>query len=110
MHDNILNAADVAAVANVFGHTRIDLYGVSYGSLLAQHVVEQFPTLVHAVILDGVVPKDRTPNLEYQVSKNTAFANMFADCAASPICAADYPNLQQTYVSLVATLNEKPLE
>ena len=107
--NSLANAADVAAVAATFGHSKIDLYGVSYGSLLAQHVVEQFPTLVHAVILDGVVPKDREPNLEYQVSKNDAFANMFADCAASPACAADYPNLQQTYVRLVATLNEKPL-
>ncbi len=107
--NSLANADDVAAIAKMFGHTNIDLYGVSYGSLLAQHVVERHPALIHAVILDGVVPKDREPNLEYQVSKNNAFTNMFADCAADQACNAYYPNLQQTYVKLYNTLEATPL-
>jgi pimeloyl-ACP methyl ester carboxylesterase len=107
--NSLANADDVAAIATLFGHTQIDLYGVSYGSLLAQHVVERHPSLVRAVILDGVVPKDREPNYEYAVSKTDAFQHMFDDCAADPACNAHYPNLQQTYVALYNALEANPI-
>lgn len=107
--NSFANADDVAAIAQIFGHTSIDLYGVSYGSLLAQHVVERHPGLVRAVILDGVVPKDREPNYEAELSKNDAFGHMFADCAADAVCSADYPDLQNTYVTLVAKFNKNPI-
>jgi pimeloyl-ACP methyl ester carboxylesterase len=107
--NSLANAGDVAAIAQILGHERIDLYGVSYGSLLAQHVVERYPNLVHAVILDGVVPKDREPNYEYYVSKDAAFNNMFADCAADADCNAHYPNLKQTYVDVYNKLEADPI-
>lgn len=107
--NSLASADDVAAIATQFGHTSIDVYGVSYGTLLAQHVAERHPNLVHALILDGVVPKDREPNFEYQVSMDEAFRNLFADCAASTACATSYPNLQTRYVELVAKLNAEPL-
>ncbi|MFM7678989.1 MAG: alpha/beta fold hydrolase, partial [Roseiflexaceae bacterium] len=107
--NSLANADDVAAIATIFGHSQIDLYGVSYGSLLAQHVVERHPSLVRAVILDGVVPKDREPNYEYAVSKTDAFQHMFDDCAADPDCNAHYPNLQQTYVTLYNALEANPI-
>ena len=104
------NADDVAAVAAMLGHGTIDLYGVSYGSLLAQHVVVRHPNLVHALVLDGVVPTTRSPQTEWLSSRQTAFANLFADCAADPACNGYYPDLTTRLPALLQRVNDQPLQ
>ena len=103
------NADDIAAIATAFDYPQIDLYGVSYGTLLAQHVVQRHPSLVRALILDGVVPMHQNVNLWYRNSGDQAIRNGFADCAADIACARDYPNIQNEYIALVNKLNAQPL-
>ena len=103
------NADDIAAIATALDYLQIDLYGVSYGTLLAQHVVQRHPTLVRALILDSVVPMHQNVNLWYRNSGDQAIRNGFADCAADIACARDYPDIQNEYIALVKTLNDKPL-
>lgn len=103
------NADDIAAVASMLGHDSIDVYGVSYGSLLAQHVVARHPELVHALVLDGVVPMTVSPQTQWIASRQQSFAHLFADCAADPVCNAHYPALTTRLPELIATLNASPL-
>ena len=49
---------DLDAVRAALGYARINLYGVSYGTRVAQHYLRRFPGQVRALILDGVVPPD----------------------------------------------------
>jgi pimeloyl-ACP methyl ester carboxylesterase len=35
---------------------KINLYGVSYGTLLALHYLKMYPQSLRSVILDGVLP------------------------------------------------------
>ena len=103
------NADDVAAIATALDYPQIDLYGVSYGTLLAQHVVQRHPNLVRALILDSVVPMHQNVNLWYRNSGDQAIRNGFADCAADVACAHDYPDIQNEYIALVNKLNAQPL-
>jgi pimeloyl-ACP methyl ester carboxylesterase len=103
------NADDIAAIAVALNYPQIDLYGVSYGTLLAQHVVRRHPTLVRALILDSVVPMHQNVNLWYRNSGDQAIRNGFADCAADIACARDYPDIQNEYIALVNKLNAQPL-
>jgi len=103
------NADDVAAIAAALNYPQIDLYGVSYGTLLAQHVVRRHPTLVRALILDSVVPMHEDVNLWYRNSGDQAIRNAFADCAFDEACDHDYPDIQNEYIALVKKLNENPL-
>lgn len=103
------NADDIAAIATALDYRQIDLYGVSYGTLLAQHVVRRHPNLVRALILDSVVPMHQNVNLWYRNSGDTAIRNGFADCNADPACARDYPDIQNVYVALINKLNEQPI-
>jgi pimeloyl-ACP methyl ester carboxylesterase len=103
------NADDIAAIAVALNYPQIDLYGVSYGTLLAQHVVRRHPTLVRALILDSVVPMHQNVNLWYRNSGDQAIRNGFADCAADIACARDYPDIQNEYIALVKKFNENPL-
>src|SRR5690606_4668082 len=49
---------DLDAVRAALGHARINLYGVSYGTRVAQHYMRRHPERVRSAILDGVVPAD----------------------------------------------------
>jgi len=46
---------DLDAVRAALGYSRINLYGGSYGSRVAQHYLRRYPDRVRSVILDGVV-------------------------------------------------------
>ena len=46
---------DLDRVREALGYERINLYGSSYGTRVAQHYMRKFPARTRAVILDGVV-------------------------------------------------------
>jgi len=46
---------DLDDVRAALGYQRINLYGVSYGTRVAQHYMRRYPEHVRAVILDGVI-------------------------------------------------------
>jgi pimeloyl-ACP methyl ester carboxylesterase len=51
-YNSVESAEDVAAVMKALGFDRFDLYGLSYGALLAQHVLRDFPQAVRSITLD----------------------------------------------------------
>ena len=53
------NAADMYSVADALGYDQFNYFGVSYGTLLGQYVMDQakdHPGMLRSVILDSVVP------------------------------------------------------
>jgi pimeloyl-ACP methyl ester carboxylesterase len=102
------NAADVESLRQALGYGPINLYGVSYGTLLAQHVMRNYPASLRTVTLDAVVPASVNPYPQVPLSQSRAFAGLFAACAATPTCAADYPGLEPRFFALVDNLNTAP--
>jgi pimeloyl-ACP methyl ester carboxylesterase len=47
---------DLEALREALGYPAFNLYGISYGSRVAQHFVRRYPQATRTVILDGVVP------------------------------------------------------
>lgn len=106
--DSLENAADVDAVRAALGYDRINLYGVSYGTLLALHVMRNFPAVVRSAVLDSVVPTQNNFVVEATRSENRALTELFNACAADTACNRDYPNLEKTFYDLVARLDKTP--
>ena len=48
--------ADLEAVREALGYGALNLYGVSYGSRVAQHFAKRYPGSTRSIFLDGVVP------------------------------------------------------
>src|SRR6185437_15789075 len=48
--------ADLDAVREALGVSRLNLIGVSYGTRVAQHFAAAHPAAVRSIVLDGVVP------------------------------------------------------
>jgi len=107
--NSLENAADIESLRLALGYERINLYGVSYGTLLTQHFMRQFPHSLRSVILDAVVPTQTNFITQIPHTMDRAYKNLFRACAEDPECSANYPDLERVFFSLVAELNQKPL-
>jgi pimeloyl-ACP methyl ester carboxylesterase len=109
-YNSVQNAADVDLIRQALGYDEYNYYGVSYGTLLGFHLLRDQPDHLRSAILDGVVPTNL--NFIPKVTENTdrVFTAVIDACRDDPGCAADYPNLEGRFFSLVDRLNENPIE
>jgi pimeloyl-ACP methyl ester carboxylesterase len=87
--------ADLAAVREALQYPVIDLYGVSYGTRVAELYMRRFPATVHAVILDGVTFPEQVIGPDTPQDGQRALDLIVARCEGSRECAAAYPALRQ---------------
>ncbi|GAB3443076.1 hypothetical protein GCM10027517_21040 [Phycicoccus ginsengisoli] len=104
------DAADVVDLGPALGYRTVNLFGYSYGSLLALMAMRAHPDGVRIVILASPLP----PQVSYRTDMpdNTARAlqALFADCAAHPRCAAAYPQPARDLRTAVDLLDAHPRE
>lgn len=103
------NAADVDDLRRVLGHTQWDLYGISYGTRLAQTVMRDFPDGVRSVVLDSTYPLSADLTVDTIANMDRAFDTFFAGCAADAACGEAYPDLETRFFALADTLNATPI-
>jgi pimeloyl-ACP methyl ester carboxylesterase len=106
--DSLENAADISDIRQALGYEKINLYGVSYGTLLAQHYMRQFPDSLRSVILDGVVPPQTNFNLNGAQTMNRSFEELFKACQKDLSCNKAYPDLEKVFYETVDKLNKTP--
>jgi pimeloyl-ACP methyl ester carboxylesterase len=99
---------DLDAVREALGYTRINLYGASYGTRVAQHYVRRYPDRVRAVVLDGVVPLGLALGPALATDAEVSLRKAFADCAAAPDCKQAFGDLDAAFDALRARLAEGP--
>ncbi|MBM76522.1 MAG: hypothetical protein CMK59_14035 [Proteobacteria bacterium] len=97
--------ADLERLRQSLGHERIALYGISYGTLVAQLYAEQYPDFVEAIILDGVVDPAFPVAWSAEEDANRALELMLKDCEADLYCRELQPRL-----ALEQILGESPME
>jgi len=102
------SAADIEDLRVALGYQQLNLYGVSYGSLLVLDTVRFFPLSVRSAIVDGVVPPQGNMTTGAPYSEDRAFTELFKACTADATCNTAYPNLEDTFFNLVDKLNQTP--
>lgn len=106
--NSLENAADIAALRVALGYNEINLYGVSYGTLLALHTMRDSAAGLRSVILDAVAPPQINFQVEAPQSEERAFTALFNACATDADCNKAYPDLERVFYDLIAQLNETP--
>ncbi len=106
--NSLQNAEDIESLRQALGYDKINLYGVSYGTLLALHYMRLHPESLRSVILDGVVPPQTNVFLYGGQTENASFSRLFAACQADAACNAEFPDLEKVFFDLVARLNKEP--
>ncbi len=100
---------DLEAVRVALGYPSLNLYGVSYGSRVAQHFARRYPSSTRTVILDGVVPPQVSLGPEIATESQRAVDNILARCAEDAACNDAFPDVQATFERVVAELRESPV-
>jgi len=95
---------DLEAIRKALGVTQWNLYGVSYGTRVAQHYLRRFPDAVRSIILDGVVPPELALGGEIAVQSQWALEQMISRCEQSKPCATQFPNLRKGVTNLFSAL------
>jgi pimeloyl-ACP methyl ester carboxylesterase len=95
-----LAVADLDQVRRALGYARIDLYGSSYGTRVAELYMRRFPAATHAVILDGVTYPEQVIGPETPEDAERALRLILARCHDAPACAAAYPLLEHDFEQL----------
>jgi pimeloyl-ACP methyl ester carboxylesterase len=99
---------DLEAVREALGAAQVNLYGVSYGSRVAQHYLRRYPDRVRSVILDGVVPPGLALGPAIALDAEAALGMILRRCAAQPACRKAFGNPADTYQTLRARLAASP--
>ena len=88
--------ADLDAVRAALGYARINLWGGSYGTRVAQEYLRRYPDRVRSVVLDGVASPAMKSTLDVWPSRDIALNAVLDACGRSPACAAAHPGLPAT--------------
>ena len=102
-------AADVVDIASAMGYESFNLYGSSYGTLLALTVMRDFPADIRSVVLDGVLPLQVNHFHSIYTNRAATLEELFRQCEADPECSRRYPNLEATFWRAVARFTAEPL-
>ncbi len=99
---------DLDAVRAALGYARINLYGVSYGTRVAQHYLRRFPAQARALILDGVVPPDAVLAADGALHAQRTLELIFARCQTDAACHAAFADPRAQFETLRSRLTASP--
>jgi pimeloyl-ACP methyl ester carboxylesterase len=96
---------DLERVRSALGIESWNLYGVSYGTRVAQHYLRQYPGRVRSLVLDGVVPPPLALGPDVAREAQRALEQIFARCAGDGQCGARFAALPQLFTEVLARLD-----
>jgi pimeloyl-ACP methyl ester carboxylesterase len=100
---------DLDTVRAALGYQRIDLYGVSYGTRVAQHYLRRFPNRTRSVILDGVVPPQLALGPATALNAEQALMRILSRCANDVECSKHFGDPSAAYRTLRSSLQAHPV-
>jgi pimeloyl-ACP methyl ester carboxylesterase len=101
--------ADLEAIREALAYPALNLYGVSYGSRVAQHFARRYPDATRTIVLDGVVPPQVPLGPEIATESQKAVDRILARCSEDKHCNERFPELQETFKRVVEGLKQSPV-
>ncbi len=98
---------DFEQVRQALGIERWNVYGESYGTVVAMTLETLHPETVRSVVLDSLYPPDPLPL--WSILTGRARAAFFAACAEDRACASAYPDLGGIYRETLDRLDRSPV-
>ena len=100
-------ARDIEVVRGALGYGRINIWGGSYGSRLAQAYARLYPGSVRTLVLDGVAAPDQVVPAGAHDAQ-AALDALFKQCTDDTVCATAFPSLRSEFNALAARLAKSP--
>lgn len=99
---------DLEALRIAAGYEQLNIYGVSYGTRVAQHFLRRYPASTRTLVIDGVVPPTLALGPDIALNAQLTLDSIFERCASEPNCAQAFPDLPQSFATLSQTLRNDP--
>ena len=100
---------DLEALRQALGYSALNLYGISYGSRVAQHFARRYPDSTRTLVIDGVVPPQLPLGPDIAIESQRALDAVFDRCAEEPACSARFPTLREDFAAVRGVLADGPL-
>ena len=97
---------DLEALRIALGYKKFNLYGISYGTRVAQHFLRQYPAATRSVILDGIVPPQLALGPGIAIEAQNTLEAIFIRCAEDAACGNAFPDLREDFAELRARLSD----
>jgi pimeloyl-ACP methyl ester carboxylesterase len=107
--NNKETAADIAMILSNLGYDKFNIIGSSAGTLVAHHVMRDYPDRIRCAIMDAGLPIDTTIIKDYVPSIIETLKRYFVECNNNPQCASAYPDLERRFLQLLDSLNQDPI-
>jgi pimeloyl-ACP methyl ester carboxylesterase len=99
---------DVESVRAWLGYNQVSIYGVSYGTKVAQVYLRAHPDRIRAAAIYGVVPVSQPSQLDLARSAQSSLDRVFNLCTADEGCRSAFPGLKVEFDSLLRRLTATP--
>jgi len=99
---------DLEAVRAAFGHDKIALMGVSYGTRAGLRYADRYEDRVEAMVLDSLAPPQTQIFSDEAAFAGEALRNTIIACQDDAACAEAFPDLSETFQRVLAQLEAEP--
>jgi len=100
---------DLEALREALGYTQFNVYGISYGSRVAQHFLRQYPESTRTMIIDGVAAPQIALGPGVAIEAQNALDAIFDRCAEDVACNERFPDTRNEFDVLRGALAEAPV-
>lgn len=97
---------DLEAARQALGYEALNVYGVSYGTRVAQHYARRHVDRVRTLIIDGVAPPAVPLGPNAAINAQRTLSRLFDRCSGEPACAERFPDLAAQLGKLDMRLSE----
>ena len=101
--------ADLEAVRKAIGAAQVNLYGVSYGTRVAQQYAMRHPQAIRSIVLDSPVPNATRLGNIFARNLDDALALQFAQCTKAAACKGKLGDPRAELDRLLAKLRVQPV-
>lgn len=100
---------DLEALRRALGYDAFNIYGISYGTRVAQHYARRYPESTRTVILDGVAPPQLPLGPDIATESQRAVDDVFDRCSEDASCSARFDDVADDFEVLRGALAESPV-
>lgn len=102
-------ARDLESVRTALGYAKVNVWGGSYGTRLAQAYARAYPASVRSLVLDGVAAPEQVIPAGGRDGQ-AALDGLFAQCARDAACNKAFPALRAEFEALLAKLGARGIK
>ncbi|TRX32544.1 alpha/beta hydrolase [Flavobacterium sp. ZT3R18] len=108
-YNSLAVAKDLHALKSALNYKSWNVYGVSYGTYMAQVYANNYAGDIKSLLLDSAIYDISTYYVDNTANYMNSLYKVFKICKSKKIYDEQYPNLEKIYYKVIADLEKNPL-